>query len=111
MGGLSIATECDAVVRKLGTIERPGRSGDGARSNNADGLFPLPSGERARVRGLKLIERSFPLTPTLSAALPPPQGRGSQTEPVDSSSNCIKAANGGADFSATFLARYTSTVA
>jgi hypothetical protein len=31
-------------------------------------LFPLPNGERDRVRGFKLIDRLEPLTPTLSPA-------------------------------------------
>ncbi len=105
MGGLSIAT--DDVAALLG-IGAPGLVHD---PTNADGLFPLPCGERARVRGLQLRSLA-PLTPTLSAALPPPQGRGSQTEFVGgSSSTKLEAANGGAVLCVTVLARYTSTVA
>jgi hypothetical protein len=30
------------------------------------GVFPLPAGERARVRGFEPIDRAYPLTPPLS---------------------------------------------
>jgi hypothetical protein len=36
------------------------------RKSRELGVFPLPSGERVRVRGVEPIDRPYPLTPPLS---------------------------------------------